>query len=133
MRTAQRAWIAGAIALGALGFTAAAQAHTSLSFGLNLPLIIGGTPGPVYAPPIAVQPAYAPPVYAQPAYAPPVYATPAYMPPVYAAPVYAAPVYAAPAVVGPSVYIGANTGWYGHRGAWRGNWNHGWNHGGWRR
>lgn len=130
MKTAQRVWIAGALALGALGFVATAQAHTSLSFGLNLPLIIGSVPAPVYAPPVAMQPAYVPPapVYSAPVYAPPVYAAP-----VYAAPMYAAPVYAAPAVVGPSLYIGAGSGgWYGHRGAWRGNWNHGYR-GGWHR
>lgn len=133
MKTAQRAWIAGVLALGALGFSVGAQAHTSLSFGLNLPLLIGAAPAaPVYAPPIAVAPA---PVYQQPVAPAPVYAPPVYAQPVYAAPVYAAPVYAAPAVVGPSLYIGGSTGgWYGNRGAWRGGWGHGgWGHGGWHR
>lgn len=61
------------LAVAALGFTGAAQAHVDVSVGIGLPGIAIGIPAPVY---VAPPPAYyePPPVYVQPYYAPPVVA-----------------------------------------------------------
>jgi len=101
---------AGALAIGALGATAAANAGVSWSVGVAAPGVVVGVNQPGYY--AAPQPYYAPaPAYYAP---PPVYYRP---PPVYYRP---APVYYAPA----PAYYGPGPGYYRHHR------HHG--HGGWR-